>query len=216
MANHKRKFPALAAVSAFFLLAGAISCKGFFVDPTLTGLAVTCPNASTCGSSTSAPNLAASGTARLVATGNYDDGSSKVLTGSANWSSSDASQITVNNTNDKGTITALVASTASPVTITATDGTVNGSVSVTVGQTPVTVTCTVGCNGTSASLTTQQITLTASTPCNWSSGNTQVLTISGSGNTVTATLLATGTATVTATPTGSGFASGSITITVTN
>src|SRR5262249_47438872 len=102
MSNNKKKFPALMAFAVLLLLAGAISCKGFFVNPTLTGLTVTCPNASTCGSSSTTANLSANGTARLVATGNFDDGSSKVMTGSVDWSSGDTSQITVNNTDSKG------------------------------------------------------------------------------------------------------------------
>src|SRR5882724_1742921 len=163
MPNHKQKFPTLAAIATLCLLAGAVSCSGFFVNPTLTGITVTCPSAATCGSSTS-PNLAANGSAKLIATGNYDDGSTKTLTGSVNWTSSDAAQITVNNTSDKGRITAVVASTSSPVTITAetTDGTITGSVPVTIGQTTNTVTCTTGCSGNTVSAgTTTSVTFSA-------------------------------------------------------
>src|ERR1051325_2826986 len=100
MSSFQWKFRAVASVAALFLLAGAISCKGFFVNPTLTGITVSCP---TCNSTTS-PNLSESGsgsTAKLIATGNYDDSSTKNLTGSVNWSSGDDTKITVNNTDDK-------------------------------------------------------------------------------------------------------------------
>jgi len=84
MLNTKRKFQFAAAFAALLLLAGAMGCNGFFVDPTLTGITVTCPSCS----SASAPNLSGVGSsAQLLATGNYDDGSSKTLTASVDWSS---------------------------------------------------------------------------------------------------------------------------------
>ncbi len=219
MTRFRGKFRVVASLAALFLLSGAISCRGFFVNPTLTGLTVTCPNAATCGSSPSSPNLAANGTAKLIATGNYDDGSTKILTGSADWSSGDSTKITVNNTDNKGSITAVVGSTTTPVTISATmNGTINGSVSVTVGQAANTVTCTAGCSGTTVSKgTTTSITLSASTSSTWSSSDTTIMSVTGNGASATGTTgTNTGSVTITATPTGSGFATGSITLTVTN
>jgi len=219
MTSFRGRFRVVASLAALFLLAGAISCKGFFVNPTLTGLTITCPNAATCGSSPSSPNLPANGTARLVATGNYDDGSTKVLTGSADWSSGDSTKITVNNTDNKGAITAVVGSTTSAVTISATvNTTINGSISVTVGQAANTVTCTQGCSGTSVSKgTTTSVTFSASTASTWSSSDPTIISVSGNGSTATGTLgTNTGSVTITATPTGSGFATGSITLSVAN
>jgi len=65
----------------------------------------------------------------------------KTLTASVDWSSGDATQVAVDNTSNKGKITAQVASVASGVAITATNGTISGQVSVTVGQVATTVTC---------------------------------------------------------------------------
>lgn len=214
MSSSHWKFRAGSAFAVIVLFIGVAGCNGFFVDPTLTGITVTCPS---CASST-APNLTGNnGTAQLIATGNYDDGSSKTLTGSVDWSSSDATQVDVDNTSNKGKVTAKVASTTSAVTITATNGTLSGQVPVTVGQAATTVTCT-SCSGNSVSITTSGgiVNFSASAASNWSSSNTSIMTISGSDSTTATGTLAgtTGQVTVTATPTGSG-AAGSITITVT-
>jgi len=216
MLNTKRKFQFAAAFAALLLLAGAMGCNGFFVDPTLTGITVTCPSCS----SASAPNLSGVGSsAQLLATGNYDDGSSKTLTASVDWSSGDATQVAVDNTSNKGKITAQVASVASGVAITATNGTISGQVSVTVGQVATTVTCTSCSSGNTVSISTSggTVTFSSSTASNWTSSNTSIMTISGSNSTTaTGTLVgSTGSVTITATPTGSG-AAGSVTISVTN
>ena len=63
----------MATFAALFLLALAAGCRGFFVNPTLTSLAVSPTSAS----------LIKAQTQQLSATGNYDDGSTKDLTGSA-------------------------------------------------------------------------------------------------------------------------------------
>jgi hypothetical protein len=214
MPNTKRKLQLLAAFSTLFLLAGAVGCRGFFVNPTLTGITVTCPS---CTSAT-APNLTGVGsTAQLLATGNFDDGSSKTLSSSLDWSSSDATQVAVDSASNKGRVTAKVAITTSAITITATNGTLSGQVPVTVGQTVTTVTCT-SCSNNSVSLASAQgsVTFSASVASDWSANNSAVLTISQTDSTTaTGTLVGgTGTVTVTATPTGGG-AAGSVTITVT-
>src|SRR5882757_8636746 len=138
MSSSKRKFSVIAGFVALILLACAMGCHGFFVNPTLTGITVTCP---ACSSST-APNITGNGNSiQLLATGNYDDGSSKTLTSSLDWSSADDTQVAVDTTSNKGRATAKTTMTTSGVAITATDGVISGSVSVTVGQTPTTVTC---------------------------------------------------------------------------
>lgn len=215
MSNSRLKFRVIASLATLLLLAGAVSCKGFFVNPTLTGITVTCPS---CSSST-APNLTGlNSTAQLLATGNFDDGSSKTLTSSVDWSSDDATQVDVDNTSTKGKITAKVTKTTSGVAITATDGTLSGQVTVTVGQAANTVTCST-CSGNTISLATAggagaTLNFTSTLASDWSANNSNVLTISTTNSTTgTATLVGTGTVTVTATPTGSG-AVGTLTITV--
>ena len=212
MTSFRGKFRVVASLAALFLLAGAISCKGFFVNPTLTGITVTCPGCS----SPSSPNISGNGASiQLLATGNYDDGSSKTLTSDVSWSSADDAQVSVDNTTSKGKATAKTTSTTSGVAITATDGVLSGQVSVTVGQTANTVSCSACSNGT-ISIQSNGTTLnfTSTLASNWSSNNSNVLTISTQNSTTgTATLVGTGTVTVTATPTGSG-AVGTLTITV--
>ena len=63
-----------------------VGCKGFFVNPTLTSLAI----------GPSSPTITKSQTQQMSATGTYDDGSTKDLTGRATWTSSDSSCATIN------------------------------------------------------------------------------------------------------------------------
>ncbi len=215
MSSLQWKFRAVASVAALFLLAGAISCKGFFVNPTLTGITVTCP---ACASPNS-PNITGNGNSlQLLATGNFDDGSSKTLTSSVSWSSADDTQVSVDNTTNKGRATAKTTMTTSGVVITATDGIISGQVSVTVGQTPTTVTCTSCTNGTVFSLATSPIgttiSFTSSAVSNWSSSNTGIMTISGTNSTSASGTLVGGTGTVTITATPTTGSPGSIQITV--
>jgi len=215
MTGFRGKVRIAAYSAALFLLAGAVSCKGFFVNPTLTGITVTCPGCS----SPNSPNISGNGVSiQLLATGNYDDGSSKTLTSQVSWSSADETQVSVDNTTNKGRATAKTTSTTSGVAITATDGVVSGQISVTVGQAANTVTCSACSNGT-VSLQTNggagsTLNFTSTLASNWSANNNSVLTISTSNSTTgTATLVGTGTVTVKATPVGSG-AVGTLTITV--
>jgi len=102
------------------MLALAVGCRGFFVNPKLTSITVTPVT----------PSLTLNQALQMTATGNFDDGSTKNLTGTSTWTSSANTQVSVNST---GLITAL-ANTTSAVTITATNGTVSGSTTATVGQ----------------------------------------------------------------------------------
>ena len=110
------KIRVLAAFAALILSAVAVGCKGFFVNPTLTTLTV--------GPST--PQVQQGGTFQMTATGTFDDGSTKNLTGSAQWSITPTTVATINTT---GLITGVSAGSAS---VTAASGTVSGSTSVTV------------------------------------------------------------------------------------
>lgn len=107
------------------MLALAAGCKGFFVNPTLTSLSVAPTTVS----------LIEGNTQQISATGTYDDGSTKDLTGSADWSSSDTTVATVNAGLVKAAAT--IASPPGTATITATSGTVSATSTVTVNTGPL-------------------------------------------------------------------------------
>jgi len=106
----------IVSVSIVLFLVFLGGCSGFFVDPTLTGIVVAPPT----------PSIIQNTTLQLTAAGTYDDGSSKTLTGSALWSTSDANVATVSSS---GILKGLSAGTSS---ITASSGTVSGSTTVVV------------------------------------------------------------------------------------
>ena len=76
-----RKLPLTLAFVVLVALAIGASCKGFFVDPVLT----------TIGVGPSNQNVQVNDTLQMSARGTYDDGSTKNITGSVAWSSSDPS-----------------------------------------------------------------------------------------------------------------------------
>lgn len=116
MGTQKQKLQVLVALATLVLVAVTAACTGFFVNPILTSVAV--------GPST--PSVQEGRTLQMTATGTYDDGSTKNITGSANWSSSDETVATVN---DAGLVTGVAAGSS---TIKAASGTVEGSTTVTV------------------------------------------------------------------------------------
>jgi trimeric autotransporter adhesin len=182
MPSTKRKFQILGASLTLMLLAAGIGCKGFFVNPTLTSLAI--------GPQT--PTLAQGQTLQMTATGTYDDGSTKDLTGSASWSSEDTTCATISS---GGLITAAQSITAicttsisassgtisaSPTTLTVTPGPLQ-SISLTVSSTnPAAGTnITFTAMGTYSGGTQQDITSMVA----WNNDNTTALTLSqGSGS----------------------------------
>ena len=78
MSTTNRKPRVLAALIAVFLLALAVGCRGFFVNPVLTTITVGPNN----------QNLQQNSTLQMSARGTYDDGSVKTLTSNVSWSSS--------------------------------------------------------------------------------------------------------------------------------
>lgn len=186
---------------------GWAGCRGFFVNPKLTSLTL---NPSTL-------NLQVGTSQQITATGNFDDGSTKNLTGTSSWSSPDPTHVQVNTT---GLVTG-VSNTTSAVTITATNGAFSGTSSVTVGATTITITCNSCTNGNTISIASQgtnPVTFTASVASNWSSSNSNILAISTTNSITGSGTLGggtnTGTVTITATAV-SGSGTGSIQITVT-
>jgi trimeric autotransporter adhesin len=213
MPSIKRNLRLLATFAALSLLALAAGCRGFFVNPTLTSLAVA-PTSAT---------LILSGTQQISATGTYDDGSTKDLTGSATWSTSDSTVAAVS----KGGLVTAVSNLASPpgtATITAASGTLTATSTITVNTGPLTSitiatttpnpaagqTVVFTAMGTfSGSSTQQDITSQVS----WTSNNTAVIaTISGGSGAVSST--ATSGATTNVTATLNGITSNVLTVTV--
>ena len=188
MPRFGRKLRILATVGALSMLAVAAGCKGFFVNPTLTSLAVSPTSAS----------IVESQTQQLTATGTYDDGSTKDLTGTAGWTTSDSTVATVS----KGGLVTAAASITSPpgsATITATSGTLTATSAITVNTGPLTAivistttpnpaagtTVVFKALGTYSGSSTQQDITSLVT---WSSSNTAVIsTISGGSGAVLST-----------------------------
>jgi len=143
MSSMKSKVRLIGALVALGTLAVAISCQGFFVNPTLTGVSVG-PQGLT---------LNIDETWQMSATGTYSDGSQKSLTKGLVWSSSDSNTVSVDKSS--GLATGIQIGSA---TITGS----SGSCSACSGSTTVTVQLT-GVNSvvvtpSSASATINQTT----------------------------------------------------------
>jgi Bacterial Ig-like domain (group 2) len=126
MSSRTSKLRLIGAFAALATLALAISCTGFFVNPTLTGVSV--------GPQSLTLNIPQ--TFQMSATGTFSDGSQKALTSGVVWASSDASTVSVGQTS--GIVTAVQTGSA---TITASSGSCSacsGSTTVTVALTGVT------------------------------------------------------------------------------
>src|SRR6202007_2775834 len=124
-----RLIGAIAVVSTLALLA---SCRGFFVNPTLTAVSVGPQNL----------QLNFNQTFQMSATGTYSDGTQKTLTSGVTWSTSDSTTVSVGQT--PGQLTA--GTSAGSATLSASAGSCSGcsgSTTVTVvlqGVTSITVT----------------------------------------------------------------------------
>src|SRR6476661_2376383 len=123
MLPKKSKLRLVGACAVLACLALAVSCTGFFVSPTLTGVSVGPQGLS----------LTLNQTWQMSATGTYNDGTQKTLNSGVTWSSSDASTVSVGQTS--GIVTGLKTGSA---TITA----ASGSCSACSGSTTVTVVLT--------------------------------------------------------------------------
>ncbi len=98
-------------------------CGGsFFVDPTLTGIQLSPAN----------PFVQSGRTQQMKAIATYSDGTSKIVTGSANWTSNDAK---VANVSASGMLSGLITGSA---TISVFYQSVTGSTRVTVSAAPLT------------------------------------------------------------------------------
>jgi hypothetical protein len=115
MLSSKKKLQLVTAFATLFLFALGIGCSGFFVDPVLTSIAV---------GPTATINQGA--TVQESAVGTYNDGSTKTLGSGVQWSSSDSTFASVNNS---GLVTGASPGSA---TITAAFQTTSGTSSITV------------------------------------------------------------------------------------
>jgi hypothetical protein len=132
MRNFDRKYSLIAAVSAFLLLIVASGCTGFFVNPTLSSLAIG-PQDQT---------ITTSQKLQMVATGTFSDGSTQDLTGKVSWSSGTPACATISST---GQVTPVKTVTGiCNTTISAASGTVStATTTVTVSAgTPTSITLT--------------------------------------------------------------------------
>lgn len=170
---------------AVLTVAVAPGCTGFFVNPTLSSLAI--------GPSNQTITVNPRTTLQMSATGTFSDGSTKDLTGKVAWSSSSTSCATINGSG----LVAPASSVAGICTtsIGAADGTVTASgatVTVTEG-TPTSITLTVDnsspLHNSSVTFTAKAIFPGSSTPqditssVTWNNSDTADLTLTqGSGS----------------------------------
>lgn len=178
MSSRKQKLRLIGAFAALATLALAASCRGFFVKPTLSSIAVGPGSPSIQTGSTN-------NTVQMFVVGTFNDGSSG--NPAVTWSITPTTTATISGS---GLVTSVATGTAT-VTATATQNpSITGTQSVTV---------TVGCiqsiaiNPTSASISVSGTNTTAftanATTCNgvfditgsasWTSSNTQVATVAG-------------------------------------
>jgi uncharacterized protein YjdB len=169
------------------------ACKGFFVDPTLSSITVTPVT----------PSVATGSTKQMTATGTYNDGSTKNITSSVSWSSSDDVEATVA---DTGLVTGVAVGT---VSITATSASISGSTSVTITVASLqSIAVTPNNDSTSAGDTVQYTaigtlkdgsTVDITDAVTWRSSDTSVATINSSGLATAQSVSSTQSADITAT-----------------
>lgn len=187
MSSTKSKLRVTSAFAALAALALAVSCTGFFVNPTLTSLAI---------GPTSLP-LAPSQTYQMVATGTFSDGSTQTVTSKCVWTSTDPSVATIGT--NSGIVTASSSvTTVGTTTIGASDGAISATTSATVTVCPVVTNLTIKASASSGA-PNSQITFTATADVGsqsgvdvtdivtWNVGDSSVLTISGNTGTLVGT-----------------------------
>ena len=158
MSKNKRKLQLLATLTIPFLLAFSLSCTGFFVNPTLTGVQVG-PTAS----------IQQSKTIQESATGTYDDGTTKTLSSGSGvvWSIADS---------EGGSSVATISDTGLVTGTSPGQATVTGAVGTLSGTSTITVTLS---NLTSIQITPKTATIT--------SGQTQQYAAMANGGTTVIT-----------------------------
>jgi uncharacterized protein YjdB len=116
MISTTRKSQLLLAFTTLLMVALAVGCRGFFVNPTLTGITVG-PTAT----------IQQGKTVQMSATGTFDDGTTKALSKGVVWSSATQSVATIDSTT--GIVTGVSPGTS---VITGALGSVSGTATITV------------------------------------------------------------------------------------
>ncbi len=166
MLSRKQKLQLVASFTTLLLFALGVGCSGFFVDPTLTSIAVG-PQAS----------IQTGGTVQMQAVGTYNDGTQSKITSGIFWSSSVTTVATISST---GLVTGVG---IGQTTIARASGSVNGSTTVTVTLaglssiqiTPITTSITAGNQQQYLAIGTangKQVNLNGAGDLNWSIDNT--------------------------------------------
>jgi len=170
MLSSKKKIQIVCAFAILFLCALAVGCKGFFVNPTLTSVAVG-PTAT----------INQGGTVQMSAVGTYNDGSTQTLN-NVLWSSDPTSVATVSTS---GLVKGVSVGSA---TITGASGTVSGTATVTVALSNVTgitvspTTKNIQANGGTANFTASA-TISGGAPVDITSTATWTITATTTGST---------------------------------
>ena len=176
--SSKRNLQIFLSFTALLALALAVSCTGFFVNPTLSSVTVG-PNPL---------NLTQGNKQQMTATGTFDDGTTKTLTSGVVWSSSATSVAPVSSS---GQVSAASSGTA---TITAQSGTVSGTATVNVTLGNVTnlkvnpTTATISSTSTQlfnalATIQGQSTPVDVSSTASWTSSPTGVVSINNTSQT---------------------------------
>jgi len=192
MSSPKQKLRLAASFIALAILALAVSCKGFFVNPTLTTITVDPPT----------PSIDQGATQQMTATATYQDGTTGTLTGGTScsgntvcWSSSDTTIATITTS---GVLTGVGEGTS---TITAASGAITGTTSATIVLSNITNFQV--CEGSFGATTTCS---SAGTPLIWNADATETVTqdfvAQGSSNSQEFDLTTSATWTVVNTPAG--------------
>lgn len=126
MSSKRSNLRLIGAFSVLATLALAVSCRGFFVNPTLTGVSV----------GPQGLNITVTQTWQMSATGTYNDGSQKALSSGVTWSSSDPTTVSVGQTS--GIVTGVQIGQATISAAAGSCSACSGSTTVTVVLTGVT------------------------------------------------------------------------------
>lgn len=183
-----KKLPLTLAFTVLLVFAFGVSCKGFFVAPTLTSITINGAGSVNVGSNVS-----------MTAFGVDSDGTGAVLESGVSWSSSDTTiaQITGSCATQPCGGVSIEGVAAGQVTITASDQSVSNT--ATLNVTLPGVTNFEVCEGTFGATTTCS---SGSTPLTWttSGGQTQTFVAQGSANGTEYDLTSQATWTLTVTP----------------
>jgi uncharacterized protein YjdB len=226
MSSTKSKLRLISAFATLMVLALAVGCRGFFVNPTVTNITIDPPN----------PSLSVASTQQMTAAATDSNGNPLTLTGGTSctgstvcWSSATPSVATITT---GGLLTGVSAGTS---TISAASGTASATTTATITLGDVT-SIVLGPNGITSFSLVESTTATGNdcltanaivggvsmdltTSVTWQTSNSSLLTVENGVYPMCVTAMAeTGTATIYATyvSNGNNITSNSVTVTVTD